>query len=465
MGYLKLSLKADTKKLYLVSLGCARNLVDSEVMLGQLIKAGWSITYDPAEAEIIIINTCSFIEPAVNESIDTIFEMARFKRDGACRRLIVTGCFPERFREEIVHDLPEVDNFLGTGAFDRIVSAAEGSPDLSVCLLPDPNLSTFKAQDAPRVRSSSHLAYIKIAEGCSRNCSYCIIPKLRGKQKSRPFEDIVAEAHSLIFSDVKELILIAQDTTRYGKDCFPPVDLSLLLKRISDISALYISHQDKADGIQGMWLRFLYGHPNSIDDSVIKTVATLDNVCSYFDIPIQHVSGSVLKKMGRNYTYDHLCCLFDKIRSRVPDAALRTTVIVGFPGETEKDFMQLLEFVEDVRFDHLGAFIYSDSKDLPSHKLPGHVMEKTATERYDRLMSVQAKISLGNNRNHIGRTYLALVEKDLKDSLFTGRTSFQAPEIDGITYIRSRARALKIGSFVRVRVTDVNEYDLIGEAV
>ncbi|MBA3017594.1 MAG: 30S ribosomal protein S12 methylthiotransferase RimO [Proteobacteria bacterium] len=437
-------------KLNLVSLGCAKNLIDSEVMLGCLVDAGWDITDDPAEAEIIIVNTCSFIESAVNESIDTILELANFKETGACRKLIVTGCLPERFREEIVRTLPEVDIFLGTGAFDRIIYAVNGSSDLSKCLLPDPNLLTLQGKEAHRVRSSSHIAYIRIAEGCSRHCTYCIIPKLRGKYRSRNHSDIIAEARSLVLSGVKELIIIAQDTTNYGKDLNNSVDLSGLLESISDIS-------------EDVWIRFMYGHPESIDESIIKTIAKHDNICTYFDIPIQHAISSVLKRMGRKYTRDDLYRLFEKIRETAPDCALRTTAIVGFPGETDKDFEQLFDFVEDICFDHLGVFIYSDSEDLPSHRLSHHVPKNIAKKRYDRLMSRQADISMKNNQKYIGRVLKVLVEEKSEDNMFIGRTYFQAPEIDGITYINSNQ--LQPGIFTSIKISDAFEYDLAGKTV
>lgn len=437
-------------KLHLVSLGCAKNLIDSEVMLGRLVNAGWVITDDPAEAEIIIVNTCSFIEPAVNESIDTILELAKFKETGICRHLVVTGCLPERFREEIVHALPEVDIFLGTGAFDRIVHAVNGSSDFSKCLLPDPNLLTMQTKEAHRVRSLSHIAYIKIAEGCSRHCAYCIIPRLRGKYRSRNHEDIIAEARSLVLSGVKELILVAQDTTSYGKDLNMSVDLSGLLESISDIS-------------EDVWIRLMYGHPESIDESIVKTIATYDNICTYFDIPVQHVSNSVLKRMRRKYTRDDLYRLFEKIRETAPDCALRTTAIVGFPGETDKDFQQLFDFAEDICFDHLGVFLYSDSEDLQSHRLSHHVPKNTATERHDRLMSRQADISLKNNQKYIGRVLKVLVEEKSEDNLFVGRTYFQAPEVDGITYINSNQ--LQPGRFAGIKITDAFEYDLAGKTV
>ncbi|MGD9382713.1 MAG: 30S ribosomal protein S12 methylthiotransferase RimO [Desulfobacterales bacterium] len=437
-------------KLHLVSLGCAKNLVDSEVMLGRLMKAGWTNTRDPKEADIIIVNTCSFIESAINESIDTILALAKYKHNGFCHRLIVAGCLPERFREEIITAIPEVDLFMGTGAFDKIVEAVDGSLNAVSCFLPDPNLTGVQQEQVPRINSSSHMAYLKIAEGCSRHCTYCIIPKLRGKQKSRPLEDIITEARYLISSGVKELVLVAQDTTSYGMDLCPSVPLSRLLENLSEIS-------------ESIWIRLLYGHPESIEDSVIKTISDYPNICSYFDIPIQHSSDGVLKKMGRNYTSESLRRLFDKIRSSVSDAALRTTAIVGFPGETDKDFEDLLSFVNDICFDHLGVFIYSDFRDLISHNLPYHIPKGVAKDRHDTLMSCQLKISLDNNQKHIGRIYDVLVENTTEENLFNGRTFFQAPDVDGITYIHSEQ--LEIGSFVGVRVAEALEYDLTGEIV
>ena len=437
-------------KLHLASLGCAKNLVDSEIMMGRLTQAGWAHTPHPEKAEIIIINTCSFIESAINESIDTILELARHKQAGNCRRLIVAGCLPERFREKIVESLPEVDLFLGTGAFDKIVKAASGSLNAGSCCLPDPNSITFRHQESLRIRSSPYMAYLKIAEGCNRHCTYCILPKLRGKQRSRYPEDIVAEARSLISSGVKELILVAQDTTHYGSDLQPPVSLSRLLGEISELS-------------DGIWIRILYGHPESIDEDIIRTIAEHRNICSYFDIPIQHASNRILKQMGRNYSSDDLRRLFDKIRISIPDAALRTTTIVGFPGETDEDFKKLLTFIKDIRFDHLGVFTYSDAEDLPSRRLHHHIPENVAMDRYNRLMSAQQEISSKNNRKHLHKIYDVLVEGTDKNNRFKGRTFFQAPEVDGMTQILSQQ--LPIGSFVRVKIEDTFEYDLAGKVV
>jgi ribosomal protein S12 methylthiotransferase len=449
------------KKLYLESMGCARNQVDSEIMNGRLKKAGWTLTEDPAEAATIVVNTCSFIESAAQESIDAILELAEYKKEGTCTRLVVTGCLPERYRENIVNSLPEVDVFLGTGAYDQIISAVQDPKFTNQCVLPDPDLITLQDKDSPRDLSQSHLAYLKIAEGCSKACTYCIIPKLRGKQHSRHPEDIVSEARRLVADGAKELVLVAQDTTAYGRDLTAPINLGQLMESLAGIKF------DDEQNIDGPWFRILYGHPESIEDSFIKTVASFHNICSYFDIPIQHASTDVLNRMGRQYARNNLSRLFDRIRTHVPDAALRTTVIVGFPGETDKDFEELMGFVEEVRFDHLGAFIYSDSDDLSSHHLSSHVPQDVARERYHQLMSAQSAISSENNQKYIGNIVKILVEESLENNLYAGRTTFQAPEVDGISYINTSARlfSLKIGSFTDMRVTDAMEYDLMGEAV
>ncbi len=417
-------------------------------MLGRLATAGWNIIQDPARAHTIIVNTCSFIESAIEESIDTILDFAAYKQNGPCRRLIVTGCLPERFREKIVKTLPEVDYFIGTGAFDKIVQAVEGVPMASGCLLPDPNLTVLNEPNIHRIRTVLHTAYIKVAEGCSRHCSYCVIPRLRGKQRSRLPEDIVLEAKLLIESGVKELILVAQDTTSYGKDLKSSAGLGRLLEKISKIS-------------NDIWIRILYSHPESIDDNIIKTIASGRNICSYFDIPVQHSSRPVLNRMGRNYNQKDLLNLFDKVRSAAPDSSLRTTVITGFPGETDKDFKELFSFIEKVKFDHLGVFTYSDSKDIPSHKLPDRVPKNIAKKRRDRIMSRQREISLENNRKHIGKVFDVLIEESPEKNLCIGRTKYQSPDVDGIVYVTGD---FKEGSFARVKISDALEYDLIGEA-
>ncbi|MBC8247009.1 MAG: 30S ribosomal protein S12 methylthiotransferase RimO [Deltaproteobacteria bacterium] len=441
------------RKVYLESLGCARNTVDSEIMLGRLKHAGWSATTDPALADTIVINTCSFIEPAVNESIDTILELAGYKRSGTCKRLIVVGCLPERYREEIAKELPEVDAFLGTGAFDQVVEAVEDRLNRKKCLLPDPNFANLldSVSDYTTLQSHLHMAYLKIAEGCSRRCTYCIIPNLRGKLRSRPPDTILTEARRHVSNGVKELVLVAQDTTAYGKDLTPSQTISRLLNELSALS-------------EDIWIRVMYGHPESIDDTFLETVSGFSNICPYFDIPVQHVSSRILKRMGRNYKEADLYRLFDRIRDIVPGASLRTTIITGFPGETENDVEKVITFMDRVKFDHLGVFIYSDSEDLPSHKLDHPVPERIAKNRYDRIMSNQQAISSENNRKHLNRIYTILVDEEMEKGVFSGRTIFQAPEVDGITYIHSKA-PLKTGSFINAGINDTLEYDLIGESV
>ena len=457
-------------KLYLLSLGCARNLVDSEIMLGRIKRAGWAIVEEPDEADVIVVNTCSFIEDAADESIEIILELAHYKQTGTCKRLVVAGCLPERYREEIAGQLPEVDAFIGTGAYGHIVEAIEGSKYSDGCLLPDPGIVSPQEKDAPRTLSTSYMAYLKVAEGCSRHCTYCIIPKLRGKKRSRLPEEVISEAQGLFEGGVKELVLVAQDTTSYGTDLQPPATLGQLVESLAGLPFNATrqpgAHVD-GNGAQHAWIRVLYGHPESIDDAFIKTVASHPNVCSYFDIPIQHVSSSVLKKMGRRYRRDDLWRLFDKIRSQVPGVSLRTTIIIGFPGESEKDFEALLRFVEDTRFDHLGVFLYSDSGDLPSHALPDHVPAGVAQERYDQLMSCQLDISAQNYQKYIGQTLEVLVEEAIEERLYAGRAVFQAPEVDGMTYIKFGPEQPnpQIGSFSRIKVTDAMEYDLIGDSV
>lgn len=437
-------------KLYFESLGCARNQVDSELMMGRFSASGFEIIDRPEAAEIVVVNTCSFIESAVNESIDTILELAKFKKVGKCRALIVVGCLPERFREDIADALPEVDLFLGTGAFDEIETHVKSLSEKHYpkCRFPAPEAVSLIQAAAPRRITSPHMAYIKVAEGCSKKCTYCIIPKLRGKKRSRPPEDIIEEAQRLIASGVRELVLIAQDTTDYGSDISPKAGLEDLLGQLAAI--------DKR-----VWIRFLYGHPESIHERILETVALHSNLCPYFDIPIQHASSPVLRRMGRNYSDEDLYRLFETIRKTVPGASLRTTVIVGFPGETRKDFDHLLSFVESVRFDHLGVFTYSDFDDLPSKQLSDHVPKKTVRHRHDLLMQRQREISTEINEARIGKTYTVLTEETPEENLYIGRTNFQAPEVDGLTYIR--AEKLDIGEFIPVRITESFEYDLLGE--
>jgi ribosomal protein S12 methylthiotransferase len=440
--------------IYLESLGCARNQVDSETMLTKLDAAGIRITDDPAIAEAIIVNTCSFIESAADESIDTILALAEYKRTGRCRRLIVTGCLPERYREPIVEALPEVDFFLGTGAYDQIVAAVRGAFAAGACLLPDPETADGCLPVA-RKPLAAHSAYLKIAEGCSRHCTYCIIPKLRGRRKSRPLATLLHESRDLITAGARELTLVAQETTAYGQDLQPPADLAQLLEALAGLDP-------------GVWIRFLYGHPQSFDPAVLAVVARHSNLCPYFDIPIQHASPQVLRRMGRMYSDQDLLKLFTLIRRHLPDAALRTTLLVGFPGESEADFERLQEFIAEVRFDHLGVFAYSDAEDLPAHHLGEHVDASLAQERVERIMAVQQDISAERVARFQGRTVTVLLEEAPGEGDFwVGRTCWQGPEVDGLTLVRPSGTgpAPALGSFIQARVVQTLDYDLIAEAL
>ncbi|MFO7749311.1 MAG: 30S ribosomal protein S12 methylthiotransferase RimO [Desulfobacteraceae bacterium] len=442
-------------RVYLESLGCSRNQIDSETMLGRLRAQGHDISSDPARAEAIIVNTCGFISAASEEAVDTILELAGHKKTGECRRLIVTGCLAQRFKEDtLAASLPEVDAFLGTGAVDAIVQAVEGERPLT--LFPDILHREFQGFPHPRELTLDYSAFVKVSEGCDRKCTYCIIPELRGVQRSRPGKDIVAEAEHLFSRGVRELILVGENTTDYGSDLEWNTELSDILTRISH-KAREICKDET------VWIRLLYTHPSSLSEKIIKTMSRLENICSYYDVPVQHASSPVLKKMGRHYTEQELYSLFALIRKLDPAAALRTTLINGFPGETEADFQVLRRFIQSVAFDHVGVFTYSDSEDLASHRLKDHVPKELAIERHDVLMAEQVKISEKINEKYFGKTCSVLVEENPDEGIYLGRTGFQAPDVDGITFIYGTG--LEIGTFVDVTITETHEYDLAGEAV
>jgi ribosomal protein S12 methylthiotransferase len=442
--------RTTAKAVYLVSLGCARNQVDSEEVLGQFAANGWRITDEPDEADAIVVNTCSFIESAVQESIDTILALAERKTKGTCQRLVVAGCLPQRYQTELTELIPEVDAFIGTGAYFEVVAAAEPDNTKPVCLLPDPDRRTMSGSVQDREIDNPHSVYLKIAEGCDRHCTYCIIPKLRGRQKSRSMKVITQEAQKLAQKGTSELIVVAQESTAYGSDLGGAVNLATLLTAL-------------AEKLPSTWLRVLYGHPDSITDEMISVMARWPNICTYFDLPIQHASDAVLKKMGRQSTMKALQSVFERIRTIAPRAALRTTVITGFPGETEDDFEKLKRFVQTIKFNHLGVFTYSDAVDLPSHHLPNHVPEKVAADRRDELMLLQQAISKEQNEAYLNQTLPVLIETAPEDGFVCGRTQFQAPEVDGVTDVRIGRKTPPIGAIVPVRITDAMEYDLSGE--
>lgn len=436
---------------FLETLGCSRNQVDSEIMLGKLAGAGHTITHDPSLAQVIIVNTCGFISTASDEAVDVILEMASFKETGKCEKLIATGCLSQRYKDEnLVATLPEVDVFLGTAAIDQIVEVVENGDIKPFVLFPDPNKRSFQDLSEKRELTAGHFAYIKVSEGCSRKCTYCIIPKLRGTQRSRPMDDICKEANSLVSQGVKEIILTAENTTDYGQDFQDKTGFEHVLTSLA--ATLHKTHA---------WIRFLYTHPNTLTEPIIQAVKNNKNICSYYDVPIQHASSSVLKKMGRPYTHEDLYALFKTIRKIDPAAALRTTIIVGFPGETEEDFNIVMKFIENIGFDHLGVFIYSDSDDLNSHFLKDHVSYEIAEQRHDMIMATQVKISKKVNEKYIGKTFEVFVEENPEQGMYLGRTMFQSPDVDGVTFIY--ANGLEIGSMINVRITDVFEYDIAGE--
>lgn len=439
------------QKVSMVSLGCPKNLVDAEVMLGVLSQQQYEITTDEKDADVIIVNTCSFIKEAKQESIDAILDLAERKHDGRCHTLIVSGCLPQRYQEELAKELPEVDIFIGTGDYPRIaeILAEKSGTDVQLRYIGDPDF--IYDETLPRLNSSpAWYSYLKIGEGCSNCCSYCIIPQLRGAYRSRPLEALVAEAQRLADRGVKEINVISQDITRYGSDMQDGTTLETLVKRLAAI-----------EGIR--WIRLLYAYPDGISDSLIGLIRDEPKVCKYLDIPIQHISDPVLKAMKRRSSEQQIRDLVAKLRSEIPGIALRTSLIVGFPGETLDDFNKLTQFVEQTQFDRLGVFCYSKEEGTPAAELPEQVTERVKRERYRKLMRAQARLSFRHNRTLIGKTEQVIVEgySEETELLLKGRSSRQAPDIDGQVYITSGNA--NVGDIVNLKITDSSDYDLIGE--
>lgn len=441
------------EKVSLVSLGCPKNLVDAEVMLGCLARQGYQVTTDETEADIIIVNTCSFIKEAKQESVDTILDLADRKHDARCQLLIVTGCLPQRYQEELAKELPEVDIFVGTGDYPRIaeIIAEKRTTSDQLCYTGDPNF--VYNEDLPRLQSSPHYtAYLKIAEGCSNNCSYCVIPSLRGAMRSRPLSSLMAEAKTLVENGVKELNLIAQDVTAYGKDLAEGATLEVLVRELALLPGL-------------KWIRLLYAYPDGVTDSLISLIRDEPKVCKYLDLPIQHISDPILKNMKRRSDEAQIRTLIQKLRSEIPDIALRTSLIVGFPGETNDDFKSLLQFVEETRFDRLGVFCYSKEEGTPAAEMADQVSERVKRERHKKLMRTQARVSFKHNRTLVDSEEEVLVEgySEETELLLKGRSSRQAPDVDGQVYIT--AGNANVGDIVRLKITDSSDYDLIGEII
>lgn len=435
-------------KVAVVSLGCSKNLIDSEVMIKSILNNDYKITNSAESAEVIIINTCGFIESAKQESIDTILEMSVYKQNGECKVLIASGCLAERYKDELMKELPELDAVVGTGDYKNIAEvirqALQGEKvvlyghqeQIDIDWLPR-HISGFGAS-----------SYLKIAEGCDNRCSYCIIPALRGRYRSRRMSDIVEEAKELSKNGIKEVNIIAQDITRYGIDIYDNFELSTLLKELTRI-----------EGIQ--WIRLLYSYPDEFNDELIEVIANEDKICKYLDIPIQHSSNSILKKMGRRSSREKIIRLIEKLRKRIPDIVLRTTLIVGFPGETKRDFNDLYDFVSQVKFNRLGVFAYSREEDTPAYDMPNQIEEAVKQERLEKIMLLQKDISLKYNKSLIGHTLKVLVE-GVSDNGYFGRSFMDAPEIDGKVYFKSDKNIIP-GDFCHVTIKKAYEYDLVGE--
>ncbi|HJD04688.1 MAG: 30S ribosomal protein S12 methylthiotransferase RimO [Mediterraneibacter sp.] len=437
-------------KILFISLGCDKNLVDTEVMLGLLASRGYEMTDDETEADIIVINTCCFIHDAKEESIQNILEMAEYKKEGKVKALIVTGCLAERYRQEILDEIPEVDEVLGTTAYDRILDAVDAAlaGEHSVMLA---DIDALPLPDTKRlVTTGGHFAYLKIAEGCDKHCTYCIIPKIRGNYRSVPMERLIREAEELAAQGVKELILVAQETTLYGKDLYGEKSLHRLVRELCRISGL-------------QWIRILYCYPEEITDELIQVMKEEKKVCHYLDLPIQHASDAVLKRMGRRTTKQELIEIIGKLRREIPDICLRTTLITGFPGETEEQHEELIEFVDEMEFDRLGVFTYSPEEDTPAEKMPDQIDEEVKEERQAELMELQQEIAFDNAERMVGREVLVMIEGKVADeNAYVGRTYRDAPNVDGLIFINTDEELLS-GDFARVKVTGALDYDLIGE--
>ena len=437
-------------KLLFVSLGCDKNLVDSEEMLGLLTGNGFEIVDDETEAEAIVVNTCCFINDAKEESVNTILEMAEYKKTGSCKVLVVTGCMAQRYKNEIIEEVPEVDAVLGTTSYGDILKAIREAME-------GKHFQEFKDIDylpeklGKRVLTTGgHFGYLKIAEGCDKHCTYCIIPKLRGKFRSVPMERLVTQAKEMAEEGVKELILVAQETTVYGTDIYGKKSLHILLKELCKIKGI-------------RWIRVLYCYPEEITDELIEVIKKEPKVCHYLDLPIQHASDSILKRMGRRTSKQELTDIVKKLRKEIPDICLRTTLITGFPGETEDQHEELMQFVDEMEFDRLGVFTYSPEEDTPAAVMPDQIAEEVKEERQADLMELQQEIAFDNAENMIGREMLVMIEGKVADeNAYVGRTYRDAPNVDGLIFINTEEELIS-GDFAKVKITGALEYDLIGE--
>lgn len=437
-------------RILFISLGCDKNLVDSEMMLGMLEEHGFTFTDDESEADIVVVNTCCFINDAKEESINTLLEMAQLRETGQLKALIAAGCLAQRYQDEIQKEIPQVDAIVGTTAIDTIVAAVEeviggnGQNHYQ-------DINAKPVTDKKRiVTTGGHFAYLKIAEGCDKHCTYCIIPKVRGSYRSVPMDSLLKEARLLVEKGVKELILVAQETTLYGVDLYGEKSLPKLLHELGQIPGLY-------------WIRILYCYPEEITQDIIEAIQREPKVCHYLDIPIQHASDSILKKMGRRTTQEELRDIVNRLRSAIPDICLRTTLITGFPGETPEDHQELLQFVDEMEFDRLGVFTYSQEEDTPAAIMEAQIEEEVKMQRQEELMELQQEIAFEKARDMVGQILTVMVEgKVAEEDAYVTRTYRDAPNVDGYLFLNTTA-SLMTGDFVKVLVTGANEYDLIGE--
>ena len=439
-------------KILFISLGCDKNLADTEVMLGLLASRGYEMTDDETQADIIVINTCCFIHDAKEESIQNILEMAEYKKTGQVKALIVTGCLAQRYRQEILEEIPEVDEVLGTSAYDKILDAV----DAALAGKQEVMLADIDALPLPEtkrlVTTGGHFAYLKIAEGCDKHCTYCIIPKIRGNFRSVPMERLVKEAKELAEQGVKELILVAQETTLYGKDLYGEKSLHVLIKELCKISGI-------------RWIRILYCYPEEITDDLIQVMKEEPKACHYLDLPIQHANDEILKRMGRRTSKQELIDIIGKLRREIPDICLRTTLITGFPGETKEQHEELMDFVDEMEFDRLGVFTYSPEEDTPAAVMPDQIDEEVKEKRQAELMELQQDIAFDNAQDMVDREVLVMIEGKVADeNAYVGRTYRDAPNVDGLIFINTDEELLS-GDFARVKVTGAVDYDLIGELI
>ncbi len=433
-----------------ISLGCDKNLVDSEVMLGLLDSRGYQIVDDETIADVIVVNTCCFIHDAKEESIQTILEMAEYKKTGRLKALVVTGCLAQRYQQEIIDEIPEVDAVLGTASYDKIAEAIDEALDGHTEMYLEDIDRLPQVSSKRLVTTGGHYAYLKIAEGCDKHCTYCIIPKVRGNYRSVPMEQLLKEAKELAEGGVKELILVAQETTVYGQDIYGEKSLHRLLRELC-----------KIDGIQ--WIRLLYCYPEEIDANLIRVMKEEPKICHYLDLPIQHASDAILKKMGRRTSKAQLVDTIRTLREEIPDITLRTTLITGFPGETEEQHQELVEFVDEMEFDRLGVFTYSPEENTPAAEMPDQIPEEVKEDRQAELMELQKEIAFDLAEDMIDREVLVMIEGKVADeNAYVGRTYRDAPNVDGLIFINTDEELMS-GDFAKVKVTGAMEYDLIGE--